>query len=87
MLATTVVTYTLKINGAPVGGYSGLSIFPRVAPSISNSFDSFIRVPSGGKITASYTNTDGGTYVLGFAVSGWFWPEVSGTNWLKQGPL
>ncbi len=86
MLATTNVTYTLNINNAPVGGYSGLSIFPRVAPSISNSFDSFIRVPQGAKITASFTNTDGGTYVVGFAVSGWFWPQEIGNQWIRQGP-
>jgi hypothetical protein len=87
MLTTTVVSWTLQINGAPVGGYNNLSIFPRVAPFVGNSLDTFIRVPQGAKITATYTNTDGGSYVVGISISGWFWPQDAGTQWLTRGPV
>jgi hypothetical protein len=86
MLTTTNVTWTLQFNGAPVPGYSKISMFPRSAPFVGNSFDAFVRVPSGTKITVQYDNVDGGSYKVGAAVSGWFWPESLGQLWLQQGP-
>lgn len=86
MLTTTNVTWSMLFNGAPVPGYNNLSIFPRSAPFVSNAFDSFVRVPQGVKITFNYTNTDGGTYTIGAAVSGWFWPQSLGNLWVQHGP-
>lgn len=85
MLATTAVTWTVNLNGAPAAGYNNISIFPRVSPFVSNGFDSFVRVPQATKIRVNYTNTDGGSYVVGAALSGWFWPQTLGDLWLKKG--
>ena len=87
MLTTTVVTWTLTINGGPVQGYTNLSIFARTAPFVGNSFDSFINIPQGGKVRVIYTNTDGGSYTIGAGISGWFWPQSLGEQWTKKGGI
>lgn len=87
MLTTTDVSFTLFINGGPVGGYGGLKMTPRVSPYVSNSFDTFIRVPDRAKIQVGFSNIDGGTYVVGCAIGGWFWPIASGTQWLQTGSV
>jgi hypothetical protein len=88
MLTTTNVTWTLTFNGAPVPGHNNLSIFPRAAPSVANSFDTFVRIPQGNpmKVRVQYSNNDGGAYTVGVALSGWFWPIQLGNLWTQQGP-
>lgn len=88
MLTTTVVSWTVQVNGAPAQGYFGLSMYPRVSPFVSNAFDSFIHIPQGGKVRVQYTNTDGGSYTVGASIGGWFWPESLGRQWIdKAGAL
>jgi len=87
MLASTVVSWSLMFNGAPVPGWNNLTIFPRVSPYVGNTYDAFIRITKGGTLTFNYTNTDGGVYVLGAALSGWFWPQALGDLWLTQGSV
>lgn len=84
MLDTTNVTWSVLQNGAVIPGYSNLSIFPRVAPFVSNGFDAFFRLGQG-PVTVVYNNIDGGTYTVGAALSGWFWPQSLGDLWLQQG--
>lgn len=85
MLSTTDMAWTLLVNGAPAGGYGTLKMFPRAASFVGNNFDCFIRLPSGAQVSVIFTNTDGGTYVVGASISGWFWPETSGKRWLDTG--
>lgn len=85
MLTTTDVNWSLLINGGPAGGYGTLKLFPRAAAFVGNAFDCFIRVPSGADISVKFSNVDGGTYVVGASVSGWFWPEASGKRWIEKG--
>lgn len=88
MLTTTNVTFTLTINGGPVPGYAALRMTPRVAPYVSNEFGEpgmRVRVPVSSKIGVVFSNIDGGTYVVGASVGGWYWPEASGTRWLRIG--
>lgn len=85
MLTTTTVSWTLRVNGAPAGGYGALTMFPRAQSFVGNSFDCFIRIPNGAVISVTYSNPDGGTYVVGASISGWYWPEVSGKRWLEEG--
>ncbi len=87
MLTSTVVSWTVQLNGAPATGFNNLSIFPRNSPFVSNSFDAFIRVGQGQKIRVVYTNTDGGSYTVGASVSGWWWPQALGELWMKHGSL
>lgn len=88
MLPTTVVTFTLRINSAPVPGYANIAMTPRTAPYVSNTFSApacRVLVPQGGQISAVFTNTDGGSYVVGMVVGGWFWPDASGKRWTRMG--
>jgi hypothetical protein len=85
MLTTTVVAWRVLINSAPVAGYSGLSIFPRTAPYVGNSFEPKIRGKGEALITVEFTNTDGGAYTVGASLSGWYWPEASDLRWKTYG--
>lgn len=85
MLTTTNVTYSLVINNSPVQGYNQLSIFPRAAPFVSNAFDCMLRFSGPADIKMVFDNRDGGTYVVGGAYSGWFWPQSSDTRWRQFG--
>lgn len=74
MIATTVVSFSVLLNGAPISGWNNISIFPRVAASVSVSFtpdETFIKISDGGTISLQVTVTDGGTYVLGGNFHGW----------------
>lgn len=86
MLTTTNVKWSILFNGSPVPGYNNLTIFPRSAPFVGNFLDLPVRIPAGVTVTVQYANLDGGTYVVGATVSGWFWPEALGKLWLQVGP-
>jgi hypothetical protein len=86
MLATTSVFFTLLFNGSPVQGYNGLTIFPGASPRIALTFDAPIFFTGAGALTVQITNGDGGTYLLGAAISGWQWPIASDRRWKTAGP-
>lgn len=75
MTETTDVTFTLAINGAAIPGYGQLTPFPRTAASVSQSFDTFIFLPSGSIVTVQAENFDGGAYAVGFGYQGWIVPS------------
>lgn len=85
MVATTNVTWSLFINNAPVAGYGGISIIPRAAPFVSNTFDLFVRVQEGSQISVVFSNNDGGVYTVGASFGGWYWPTSSGIRWMQTG--
>lgn len=87
MLATSNLTWTLLQNGTPVNGYTGLTIFPGTSPRAVNTFDAPIRFTGATTLTVSITNGDGGTYLLGAAISGWQWPISSDRRWKSSGPV
>lgn len=86
MLDTTNVNYFLNIDGGGVGGFAPLQIFPRVATSVSNTLDAMIRIPDGAAVTGAFTNIDGGTYLLGMSISGWYYSQDLAARWIAQGP-
>lgn len=85
MLATTNVTFTVLRDGNPIAGYQALKIFPRVSPFVANTFDIPIRVTGPSTITVQFNNNDGGTYVVGAALSGWLWGVTAGQQWQAAG--
>jgi hypothetical protein len=85
MLTSTNVTYSLIINNQPVMGYNQEIIFPRAAPFVSNGYDSMIRFQGPATLTINFDNRDGGTYVVGGTISGWFWPQASDARWRRFG--
>ena len=70
-LTTTNVTWSLEVNGAAVPGYGQMTIFPRVAQSVSRGFDSLVFLPQGALITVTVTNVDGAAYQVGASYQGW----------------
>jgi hypothetical protein len=68
---TTDATFAFLVNGNPVAGYGVMPIFPRTAASASQSFDCFIFVPAGSRISVQVTNSDGGAYLVGAGYQGW----------------
>jgi hypothetical protein len=87
MLATSNLLWTLLANGVPVNGYTGLTIFPGASPRAANTFDAPIRLTGAQTLSVSITNGDGGTYLLGAAISGWQWPISSDRRWKTSGPV
>ena len=74
VVATTLVTFSLLFNEAPVPGWNNIRVFPRVASSVSISYgpeETFIRVPDGQTIALRVTVTDANTYVVGALYHGW----------------
>ena len=87
MLATTNVTFSLLSNGNPVQGFAPLTIFPGASPRAANTFDTPQRFTGDVTLTVSITNGEGGSYLLGAALSGWFWPIASDRRWKSAGPI
>ena len=85
MLTTTNVVWSLTVNGQPVSGYQNLSIFPRPAAQVTNTFDSFIRLRGPVDVAVIFSNLDGAAYQIGASYSGWFWPETSDSRWRAAG--
>lgn len=84
MLETTNVTWTLFVDQNPKGGFSNLSIFPRAAPFVGRTLDAFLRFEGPCNIQLTFSNLDGGTYLIGGGFSGWYWSTAADALW-KQG--
>lgn len=71
LTATSQLSFTIKINGGGVDGWTSVAVFPGTTARLAENFGSYIRVPAGGKVQVFYTNADGGSYTVGAALSGW----------------
>ena len=87
MLTTTNVLWSVLVNGAPanVPGFQNLRMFPRAAPFVGNTFDAFLLLQGPATITLQYQNIDGGTYIIGGALSGWTWNMNLEQQWKLNG--
>jgi hypothetical protein len=85
MSAATDVLWSLLFNGAPVVGYTNLTMFPRVLASAVSNFDTYIRIPQNTLVTAEFSNLDGGSYTVGLSFSGWYYPLPNATRWITFG--
>lgn len=72
LTANNFATFAILIDGVAVPGWGNRFTFPRVAVSVQENFDATILVPAGRTISATVTDTDGGTYVVGLFYTGWF---------------
>lgn len=71
--ANQAVTWTLRINGAPVGGWDNVFFPPGVANfGVRDFSDLQVRVPDGGLITVTAQNRSANAWTVGAKVSGWF---------------
>lgn len=87
MLTTTNVTWSVLVNNAPaaVAGFQNLKMFPRAAPFVGNTFDAFLLIQGPATITVQFSNNDGGTYIIGAALSGWVWNVALEAQWKNNG--
>lgn len=86
MTTATDVQFALFINGGPAPGFGQIKMFPRVASSVSNTFDCMLTLGPAAKIQAFYNNNDGGTYNVGVSYNGWVYSEAAGKLWMEKGP-
>ena len=85
LLQTSQLSFSIRFNGGAIPGFNNLALFPGVVARATENFSVFIRVPQGVLIDAAFTNTDGGSYIVGVGISGWFWPESLGRLYQQQG--
>lgn len=78
MLTTSLLTWTLRVNGSPVQGWSAMTIFPRNAGYAAGAFESnetFIHLDDGALIDAQINVLpgDANTYQAGITFHGWYY--------------
>jgi hypothetical protein len=76
LLLSSLIFFTLRINGGGVEGFTNIQMFPRAVASVSLAFDPGtvqVRIPSGATIDVFVRVTDAGTYPLGATFRGWFY--------------
>ena len=87
LLTTSNITFSVLFDAAPLPGLSNIPIFPGVVARAVENFEVFVRILRGGTLTVNFTNNDGGTYIVGAALGGWFWNEASGKQYMQQGQV
>jgi hypothetical protein len=85
MLATTDVRWYVQVDSQAVAGYAPVTIFPRVAAFVGNTFDAKIRITGPATVAVFFQNIDGGAYTVGAALGGWDWPQASDDRWKSYG--
>lgn len=85
LLPTSALTFTVLQNGAAIQGLTNVGIFPGTAARIAENFSLLVRISNGATLTVVFSNADGGAYLVGAALSGWFWPESLGRLYQQQG--
>lgn len=85
LLQTSQLTFSVLANGGPIPGLANIGIFPGVVARAAENFDIFVRVDGPTKLTVQFSNADGGTYLVGAALSGWTWPDSLGKQYMQQG--
>jgi hypothetical protein len=86
MLATTAINWFVTIdNAGGPQGFNPLTLFPRVASSISKTFDAKIRLTGPCIVAVFYTQSDAGINVIGAGLSGWIWPQTADERWKSFG--
>lgn len=79
LLTTSLITFSLLINGAPLPGFANMFIFPRLAASLASDFppeNTSIEIPDGATVSVAAQVNDPGTYQLGATFRGWYWSKA-----------
>lgn len=75
--ASQDVSFSLRINGAPVEGWDSIQFPPGVANFVVQNFsDLQVRVPNGGRISIVATNNNANAWTVGGKVAGWYHSEI-----------
>ena len=71
------VTFTLRINGAPVIGWDNIVFPPGVANFVIQNFaDMQVKIPNGALITLTAQNGSADAWTIGGKLAGWYHSEV-----------
>lgn len=81
MTAVTDVTFSLRVNGAPVPGWGQWRLFPGPAARVSGNVDTWVLLWPGDVVELVIINTDGALYTVGGSFSGWSWAVASDVAW------
>lgn len=76
---TSDLTWALLTNGSPVRGWDQLTVFPRVAASVTKVWapeETYIPLPEGATVSVRITVEDGSTYDIGGNYHGWYYPQT-----------
>lgn len=82
---TSDLAISLFDGQAPIPGLAPLGIFPGLVALFSLAIECKYITSPGATITATYNNNDGGSYLIGVAVSGWQYTLASAQRWTSQG--
>lgn len=75
--AAQLVTWSLLINGSPVGGWDNIQFPPGVANfGVRDFSDLQVRVPNGAQVSVVATNGNANAWTVGAKISGWFHSET-----------
>lgn len=89
MVATTVITYKIRVNGGAVPGFDNLVLFPRAAGSVGEAFggagEVAIDIPVGGTVDVLISIADAGVYVVGASYYGWYYPVQLAQTYQQTG--
>jgi len=67
------VTWTLRINGAPVSGWDNIFFPPGVANfGVRDFSDIQVRIPNGALITVTASNGSANAWTIGAKIAGWY---------------
>lgn len=84
LLTTSLVSFALRFNEAPVPGYDNLAIAPRAAASVAISYPPesvLVRIPDGATIDIAVTVLDAGSYQVTANYRGWWYPKDTLVGW------
>ena len=87
LLTTSAIRFSVLFEGNALPGLSNIPVFPGAVARAVENIDVFVRILRAGTLSVTFTNNDGGTYIVGASLSGWFWNEASGKLYMQQGQV
>lgn len=84
--ASTLLTYTFRVNGTPVPGLEAAGFAPRIAANIQIDLDNTIQIVDGGFLDCLISNAGAGPFNVSVTLSGWFLPTDDIFRYTGQRP-
>lgn len=89
MLATSNILFALRVNGGPHPGFDNITLFPRAAAFVGESFggagEVVVDLARGATVDVMVTVFDAGIYTVGASYAGWYYPEQLAQTYARTG--
>jgi len=89
MLATSDILFALRVNQGAVAGFDAITLFPRAAAFVGESFggagEVVIDLEHGSVVDVGITVRDVGAYTVGASYAGWYYPEKLAETYARTG--